>query len=204
MKWLRLWPGILPLLLALLVAACGSSSSGSQTPGPSPTNAPTAAPRPTATPVPYPTLRAGSDAAEGLRIAAPFTLARLREPTAASIESAVRSAFDSVPDGFQFGARGAADASHNGDIAAFVAVLRIPGTDVSSPEFLDGLAARISAGGKGTARVERIEGTELRIITEPEGRAEIVFSVGNRVVWCFGTTEELELRVARAILAANS
>jgi hypothetical protein len=192
------------LIAAFAISACGSTTSSTPTSQATVTAAPSKLPQaPTPTPVPLPTLLALPDAADGLRISAPFRLARLYEATAASIESAVLNAMPDVMETFEFGARGAADDTNNGAISSFLAVIRLGRFDVSSPTFLDALATRIRQLAGGDVTTKTVSGTVVRIVNEPTGGTEIVFGVGDRAVWCFGTTKELELRVAKAIIDAN-
>ena len=141
----------------------------------------------------------------GLKIAAPYLFTgHLAEVTAAGVEESTLSVLPADRDGFEFGALTVKDVNNPEVYAAFLAVIRLPAADFSSAEFLDSLATQIAKAGPSTWRVETVNGSDLRIISGPGGYAEIVFTVGDRLVWVFAAPEESQIGVAKAIVAANS
>jgi hypothetical protein len=184
----------------LALAACdGAVAPGSGSPGDS---VPVTAQTPTRQPSPSPT-PSPPDPSEDLAIASPYTLVRPYPLMADSAEAAIRTVFVSLrlPGTFVLGTR-LAKFGDKDEFRALVVVALIPESSASSPDLLDDLASRLSAG-VGDVTKRSILGTPVRIVTAPN-ESDVILVVGDRLVMCVGTAKASELAVATAIIEANS
>lgn len=190
------WRGIAAVIVAaLVVAACGATPTPAPTPSPSPTLAPSPTPSPTSAPSPSPL----PDPSEGLAIAPPYSLEPIEPTIGAALDAAMRTALGSMAGVVEVGARTAAK---GGETASYVVVMRIPGVPVSSPAFLDGVAAGM-AGTSGKVTSKTILGTAVRVVSASTGGG-VVFVLGDRIIMVLGAAEAVEVAVATAIIQAKS
>jgi len=190
----RFAPVIVGVLLVAFVAGCGTGSTTTPAPTVAPTVAVTPAPSVAGSPA-----ASKSDPAVGLAIASPYTLGTLPAALEAGMETAMTAAMGSMASIVQIGARTADKA---GVTQSYVLVLRLPGVPITAPNFLDSIAGG-AAGTTGTIDKTTVSGVDVRVVTTAAGQPQTIFIVGDRIILVTVGTKDIELDVAKALIAAN-
>jgi hypothetical protein len=201
-------PRIALVLLGLLFAACSPSAALSPSPSRDPSAAPSLSaastpaptPSPTATPLPTPSPSAPAavDAAAGLKIAAPYTLAPLDPTLEATFRQQISTSMGSLAGLIGFGGR---NVVQNGAPAGFAFVISMPPgvlTDTTYRTLLQG----IEGGTQMTFTTATIAGTEVSSGTAATG-ALGVYRDGDRIVMVVAPTAAAFTPVTKALITAN-
>ena len=202
--------GLISISAALVVSACGGN-----TPTAAPTTAAATTPPVTSAPATEAPVTAAPateapateapatvdptvDAADDLKIAAPYTLEPLEEQIAKLFVDAMKLSAGEMADLFQFGFR---TATRNGQTEAWVIVMAFPDLPITSRQLLDQIV-NASAAGQGDVEKLTIGGEPARVLKR-NGQAMVIMLNGDELLMIVGTARNATVNVAKAIAEAN-
>ena len=195
----RYLPVAVGSLLLIAIAGCGTGSAATASPAATVTPTVAATPAPTvAASVAAPSASAKVDPAEGLNIATPYSLAPLNPALEAGLEATMAASMGSMSSIVQIGARTAEKA---GVTQSYVIVMRLPGIPITGPGFLDSVAGG-AAGTTGQITKQTVLGQTVEIVTAGT-EVNMVFILGDRVLFIGGAQQDVELAVITALIQAN-
>ena len=198
------------ILAALLaVVACGTSvASPSPTPTPAPTASPspTPAPTPSPTPTPAPTAAAAPtptpkvDAAEGLKIADPYTLATLDPVQSAAFEAGIEQGLGAMAGVMQLGVR---QIEKDGSPAGLVLVMDFPGLGITEqPGFLAAIAGGMAGSASAKVTTKTILGQPVAFVAS-DLATWAVYKHGEGVIAVYANNAASATAMVTAVIKAN-
>jgi hypothetical protein len=203
------------LAVLLVVAACGSSAaSPTPTPSPSPaatpaaTPSPTPAPTPSPTPAPtlaptatpVPTATPKVDAAEGLTIGDPYTLAELDPVQGAMFEAGIEKGLGSMAGVMQVGVR---QVNKGGSPAGLALVMNFPGLALTDqPGFLGSIAGGMAGNAGGKVTTKTILGQPVAFVAA-DAATWAVYQHGEGVIAVYAPTAKEATAMVTSLIKAN-
>ena len=167
---------------------------------PAPTPSPTPAPTPAPTPTPAPAATPKVDAAEGLKIADPYTLVELDPIQSAAFEAAIEKGLGAMAGVMQLGVR---QINKGESQAGLVMVENFPGLGITDqPGFLASVAGGIAGSGNGTVTTKTVSGQPVAFVST-EAATWAVYKHGEGVIAVYAPTVKAATAMVTAVITAN-